>query len=84
MVSCSINYSDSEGGLGNGDRPGDIFFFYMAYCDRIAAFFGGGIVVAMSVVTVGFWMITFLWTGDFRALQQDYADEVVQQEERTG
>lgn len=40
-----------------------IFLVYMAYCDRITGFFGGGVVAAMIVVTVGFWMIRFCGQG---------------------
>ncbi len=39
------------------------FLFYMAYCDKIADFFGGGIVAAMVVATIGFWMVRFCGQG---------------------
>ena len=40
-----------------------LFLFYMAYCDKIAGLFGGGVIAAMVVVTVGFWMIRFCGQG---------------------
>ncbi len=40
-----------------------IFLFYMAYCDKISENFGGGVIVSMVVVTIGFWMIRFCGQG---------------------
>ncbi len=40
-----------------------LFLFYMAYSDLISDFFGGGVVVAMVVITLGFWMVRFFGQG---------------------
>ena len=39
------------------------FLCYMAYSDYIASFFGGGVVAAIVVVTVGFWGLRFCGQG---------------------